>query len=61
MAATDDVKPPLCSGCGNPMLVAFVVPDKPGRERRIFKCATCGKIETVFKQIAIASWPAVDH
>jgi hypothetical protein len=55
MAATDDVKPPLCSGCGNPMLVAFTVPDKPGRERRIFKCPTCGKIETVVKQIAVAS------
>ena len=55
MASTNDVKPLLCSACGNLMLVAFIVPDKPGRERRIFKCATCGKIETVFKQIAIAS------
>jgi hypothetical protein len=29
------------------MLVAFIVPDKPGRERRTHKCPVCGNIETV--------------
>ena len=44
---TGYVKSPLCSQCGNRMLVAFIVPDKPGRERRTHKCPVCGNIETV--------------
>jgi hypothetical protein len=35
MASTDDVKPLLCSACGNLMLVAFIVPDKPGRDHQM--------------------------
>jgi transposase len=47
MTTTENVKPPLCSRCGNRMSVAFVVPHKPGREPRTHKCPVCGNIETV--------------
>jgi exosome complex RNA-binding protein Csl4 len=47
MTTTENVKTPLCSRCGNRMLVAFIVPHKPGRERRTHKCPVCGNIETV--------------
>jgi hypothetical protein len=30
MTTTENVKPPLCSRCGNRMLVAFIVPHRPG-------------------------------
>jgi hypothetical protein len=30
-----------CSGCGKPMRLACVEPDKPGFDLRTFECAKC--------------------
>jgi hypothetical protein len=49
-AASNATKPTLCSGCGNRMSIAFIVPDKPGRERRNFRCQVCDNVnETIEK------------
>jgi hypothetical protein len=36
-----------CSGCGKPMRLACVEPDKPGFDLRTFECAKCN-IGTTF-------------
>ena len=34
-----------CSGCGRPMRLACIEPDKPGFDLRTFECAKCNTDE----------------
>ncbi|WP_420738262.1 hypothetical protein [Bradyrhizobium japonicum] len=34
-----------CSGCGKPMRLACIEPDKPGFDRRTFECEKCSTDE----------------
>jgi hypothetical protein len=40
-----------CSGCGKPMRLARIEPDKPGFDRRSFECAKCNTGETFLMAI----------
>ena len=37
---------PECPECTTPMVLAHIVPDKPGFDRRSFECPKCQHVET---------------
>jgi hypothetical protein len=46
----DDLRPP-CSGCGRPLVLTRIEPEKPGCDLRTYYCAFCQSRETVVARI----------
>jgi len=48
---------PPCSRCGNPLLLACIIPEKPGIELRVYYCASCEANDRVIAPVGAAAAP----